>query len=620
MRETDGAALDSYLDRKAAFTRDLVARLGGNEPGALARRTGLLEETVRALLAGDGELMSWEVVSACLAAAGVDGGAAAQVRGRWAAAEQALWDERGDDLRAAFEQNRQGKPAKVAEAHRAKVPWRRLTARHPVTFEPWTVPTFAADRTLPDPATAGDIRDFYALLADLRAWAGSPRQSEIEKRSWGALPDATISAMFQKDRWRTTSDRERTRIGYFAAACGLPEAEVARWVEAYERLRHVPPPDDLAHARAEAAELRRRLAAVQAEAADLRERLAAAENRRPAHRPPPARDTRRDRGRRALSAVVAALLFAGGVGMGAAVGGDGSAAGGPVCFRGTLHLIGSTAFERTAEALRRGYEALCEDADIEVRAIGSNEGVRALTAANAASTIAMHDGYLRPDSDEIRVRGFRRFPVALVAFAVIVHKDANVTGLSVRELRSIYARDGGPTGWKHFRGGADVPIRLVSRTEGSGTRTIFEERVLNEPEPELSSRDCRRKDEIRAAARIIRCERSSQGQVLDTVDQVPGAIGYAELHVAANARRYPNVRILTLDGMKADVSSAGARYPFVAPEVFYTHGPPPNGSPASAFLTFLAGDSARRLLQQAGSPPCLTPGSLLSAPCQPDQR
>jgi ABC-type phosphate transport system substrate-binding protein len=566
--------------------------------------------------------MSWEVVSACLAAAGVDGGEVGEVRGRWAVAEQALWDERGDELRAAFEQNKHGKTTKIVEAHQAKVPWRRLTARHPVTLEPWTMPTFAADRRLPDPSTANDIRDFYTRLAELRRWAGSPRQSEIEKRSWGTLPDATISAMLQKDRWRTASDRERVRIGYFAAACGLPETEVARWVEAYERLRHVPPPDDLARARAEAAELRRRLAAVQAEAEDLRKRLAAAESRRAAEDPPPARDTWRHRKwwdpreRRSLSAVVAALVFAGGVGVGGMAGGGGSPADRSVCFSGTLHLIGSTAFERTANAIRHGYESLCEDANIEVRSIGSNEGVRALTVGNAASTIAMHDGHLGPDSDEIRLWGFRGVPVALVAFAVIVHKDTNVTGLSVQDLRSIYARDGGPTNWRRFKGGADVPIRLVSRTEGSGTRTIFEELVLNEPEPELSSRDCRRKDEIRAAVRTIRCERSSQAQVLDTVNRVPGAIGYAELHVAANVRRYPDVRVLTLDGKKADASPAGNRYPFVAPEVFYTHGLPPNNSPASAFLTFLAGDSARKLLQQAGAPPCVTSNSPLPPPCQ----
>ncbi|GAA2431802.1 hypothetical protein GCM10010191_52070 [Actinomadura vinacea] len=609
--------MDSYLDRLADFTRELAARLDGSEPAALARHTGLREATVRALLAGDGELMSWEVASACLAAAGVDGGEAAAVRDRWAEAERALWDERGDDLRAAFERNRNGKPAKVVETFQAKVPWRRLTSRHPVAFEPWTMPEFGAGRRLPDPSAAGDIRDFYRLLARLRDWAGSPRQSEIERRSWGTLPDATISAMLQKDRWRTTSDRERVRVGYFAVACGLPETEVARWVEAYERLRHVAPPDDLELACAEAAELRRRLAAAEAETDELRDRLAAAENRRPA----PAVDARRHRkwwdprGRRSSAAALAALLFACGVAVGGVAGGGGSAAN-AACFSGTLRLVGSTAFARTADAVRRGYEAVCEDARIEVKPIGSNEGVRALTAGNAGSTIAMHDGRLKPDSDEIRLWGFRGFPVALVAFAVVVHKDTGVTGLSVRELRSVYARDGGPTDWKRFRGGADVPIRLVSRTEGSGTRTIFEEQVLGEPEPELSSRDCRRKDEIRAAARVIRCERSSQGQVLDAVDQNPGAIGYAELHVATDARRHPNVRILTIDGRRADAAPAEGRYPFVAPEVFYTYGLPPNNSPAAAFLTFLAGDSARRLLQRAGSVPCAGADSQISPPCQ----
>ncbi|TDD69774.1 hypothetical protein E1298_37265 [Actinomadura rubrisoli] len=287
-----------------------------------------------------------------------------------------------------------------------------------------------------------------------------------------------------------------------------------------------------------------------------------------------------------------------------------------MCFSGTLRLVGSTAFERTADVLRRGYEARCPDADVEVRSVGSNEGTRALTTGNAASTIAMHDGHLRPDSDEIRIRGFRGLPVAPVAFAVIVHKGTGVTGLSVRDLRSIYARGGGPTSWKQLRGGADLPIRLVSRTEGSGTRTIFEERVLSEPEPELSSRDCRRKDEIRAALRTIRCERSSQGQILDTVNAVPGAIGYAELHVAADTRRYPNVRVLALDGRRPGAAAAMDHYPFAAPEVFYTYGLPPNNSPASAFLTFLSGGAARKLLQQAGSSPCLTADAQVAAPCQ----
>jgi ABC-type phosphate transport system substrate-binding protein len=606
MRKTDGAGVDSYAGRKAEFTHGLTARLDGSEPGVLAQRTGLLETTVRALLTADGELMSWEVVSACLSAAGVDGAEVGEVRGRWAAAELDQWDEWGERLCAAFEQSGQGKPTKQVETFRAKVPWRRLTERYPVTFKPWNEPTFAAGRLLPDPATAGDIREFYTLLTELRKWAGSPRQSEIEKRSWGTLPDATISAMLQKDRWRTTSDRERARVGHFARACGLPPAEVARWVEAYERLRRILPADDLAQARAEGAELRRQLAAAQAETAELRERLATAENRPPL----PRRPSRRQRW---LPVAVAALLFAAGTGAGLA-GRALAPADRSDCSTGTLHLVGSTAFERTADIVRKGYQARCPDAHIEVNAIGSNEGVRALTSANAASTIAMHDGYLDPSSDEVRLRGFRGFPVTLVAFAVITSKDTNVTGLSLRDLRSIYTQDGAPTTWNRFKGGSDLPIRLVSRTEGSGTRGIFEERVLKQPEPDLSSSDCRRKDGLRAALRVIRCERSSQGQVLDTVNTVPGTIGYAEIHVASDARRYPNVRILALDG-KMPTASSGT-YPFVAPEMFYTYGLPPYGSAASAFLTFLGTDAARRLLQQAGAPLCVPASSLISPPCQ----
>jgi ABC-type phosphate transport system substrate-binding protein len=597
-----GRALN-YLDRKADFTRDLVARLGQGEPGALSERTGLLEATVSTLLAGDGELMSWEVVSACLGAAGVGGDGLREVRDRWAAAEQALWDERGSGLRAAFTRNGLGKPAKIVEAYQTEIPWRRLTVRHPVTFEPWAEPTFAIDRRLPDPAAAGDIRDLYGLLAKLKVWAGSPRQSEIEKRSWGMLPDATVSAMLQKDRWRAANDRERLRIGYFAVACGLPEGEVARWVEAYDALRHITPPDDLARARAEGAELQRRLTAAQDELERLRQALAK-----------PATIPRTGLRRRWvwLAASTVLVLTLGVVTGRASVRGTPQAA----CFTGTLHVIGSTAFERTADVLRQGYESLCRKAHIEVSSTGSNEGIRALTAGNAASTIAMHDGHLRPDSDEVRLRGFQGYPIALIAYAVIVNKDTDVSDLSVQDLRSIYSEGHGPTDWKQLRGGGSVPIRLVSRTEGSGTRTIFEERVLKGPEPELSSGDCMRKDAIRAAARTIRCERSTQGQVLDMVNQVPGAIGYAELHLASDTRRYPGLRILTLDGLRAEVSPAAGQYPFIAPEVFYTYGFPANHSPVSAFLTFLTGTRARKLLQQTGSPQCITPSAPLAALCQ----
>ncbi|WP_106399464.1 substrate-binding domain-containing protein [Actinocorallia populi] len=720
--------MNSYLALKAEFAGELVACLRGVAPDVLAERTGLLETTVRALTAG--EPASWEVVSACLAAAGADGDAVRRMRDRWSAVERAMWDERGDGPRAAFERDPRGRPAGIVDLFQPKVPWRRLTARHPVTFEPWAEPVFDAVRRLPDPASAGDLREFYGLLALLRTWAGSPRQTEIERRSWGALPDATVSAMLQKDRWRTANDRERRRIGYFAAACGLPEPEITRWVENYDRVRRLPPPDDLSRARAEAAEtagrlaeataenagLRDRLTALQAEAAErlaearaegiglrdqlmalqaesaersaalrtqsteLRERLAEAVERLSTARAEADERLNAARAeadeqlgavraeaverlnavraeadeklsaaraegaelrerltaveaentglserlseavgkpagwRRAAAVAVGVVLFACGTLAGHVVRGpsDGS------CFRGTLRLVGSTAFEHMARTLAAGYGEHCPDATVEVEAIGSNEGVRALADpdTDAATTIAMHDGHLSPGSAEVRLRGFQGLAVSLVSFAVVVNKDTGVTGLSAADLRSVYAEDGGPVNWKRL-GGADLPVRLIGRTEGSGTRTIFEERVLAGPEPRLSSRDCLTRDELHDDARLIRCERSSQSQVLDLVGRTPGAIGYSELREAADARRHPNLRVLALDGRKPDVSADPARYPFVAPEVFYTRGLPANGTPASAFLTFLATAPARRLLERLGAPVCVAPAEPLAAFCGP---
>lgn len=70
-------------------------------------------------------------------------------------------------------------------------------------------------------------------------------------------------------------------------------------------------------------------------------------------------------------------------------------------------------------------------------------------------------------------------PVALSLFALVVNKDAGVQDLSLKQIRNIYA--GKITNWNQVKGN-NVPIHLVSRNPGSGTRTTLERQVLdNEP-------------------------------------------------------------------------------------------------------------------------------------------
>lgn len=74
--------------------------------------------------------------------------------------------------------------------------------------------------------------------------------------------------------------------------------------------------------------------------------------------------------------------------------------------------------------------------------------------------------------------------VAVDNIVVIVHPDNPVDTVSISDLAAIYA--GQITNWKQL-GGADMPIKVYSRSEGSGTRAIFENTVFEETQGNIGS-------------------------------------------------------------------------------------------------------------------------------------
>jgi phosphate transport system substrate-binding protein len=70
-------------------------------------------------------------------------------------------------------------------------------------------------------------------------------------------------------------------------------------------------------------------------------------------------------------------------------------------------------------------------------------------------------------------------------------------------LRAIFA--GTITNWQQV-GGVNLPVRVVARTSGSGTRRTFDAKVLDSPsEPAVSSFECVSKNAVPDAP-MIRCE------------------------------------------------------------------------------------------------------------------
>ncbi|MEV6309338.1 substrate-binding domain-containing protein [Streptomyces sp. NPDC051840] len=271
------------------------------------------------------------------------------------------------------------------------------------------------------------------------------------------------------------------------------------------------------------------------------------------------------------------------------------------CAKGTLTIAGSTAFKPVVEELKQKYEEECEGATIRLDIHGSNAGVRKLDregagASRSPSMIALSDGP-RPAA----LTSLHGKEVAISLFSLVVNDSVPVKNLSLDQIRKIYR--GEIVNWNQLAAdGPDLDIRLVSRDANSGTREVFQRRVLDANEPATSSRDCTTKDY--ADAPVLRCELDGTDQVLTEVARLDGAIGYTELRggtVPDGAHR------TSIDGAFPSVDTLGtSSYPYREIEYAYTYGSPPADSLVAGFLNYLD-NYGEEIMRANGHLPCATP-------------
>jgi len=279
------------------------------------------------------------------------------------------------------------------------------------------------------------------------------------------------------------------------------------------------------------------------------------------------------------------------------------------CAAGTVRIEGSSAFGPMTQTLATTYVAECHGAQVNVAAGGSIDGVRDLAQAGSAGAnlIALSDGAtLDPTA------GLSKQLVAVLVYSVVINRGVGIDHLTTAQLASIYA--GRYTNWSQL-GGPDLPIRIVGRGAGSGTRQALETYVLNGSEGELSSDGCLARDRLPTAPTIL-CERVSTEEEINTVAAVPGAIGYGDVANATTkaAVRAGSIVTVELNGRFPQVDSL-PDYPFWTVEYLYTAGTPPPGSATRAFLDYLASDSAQAALLSAGYTPCVPRDGVLNHLC-----
>ena len=271
------------------------------------------------------------------------------------------------------------------------------------------------------------------------------------------------------------------------------------------------------------------------------------------------------------------------------------------CVGGQLTLTGSTAFAPVATEIANAEHAACPAARITVAAdnSGSVNGLNTLLAAgrkSAGRLIAMSDGPA-PAGGYGALDGT---PVAIITFEVVVNHGVGLYNLSTAQIKGIY--DGVYTNWRQL-GGPDLPVRIISRDYGSGSRRAFDAYVLGEAsEPAPTSFDCRAKSD--PSARQVLCTVQSTGDLLNDVESIPGAIGYAQTGDIATTRA-GTVQPVALDGLSGYFGNIGRlknNYHFWTTEYIYTYGRPTGL--AAAFLSYLSTPVALKDLDALAYTPC----------------
>ncbi len=167
--------------------------------------------------------------------------------------------------------------------------------------------------------------------------------------------------------------------------------------------------------------------------------------------------------------------------------------------------------------------------------------------------------------------------VALDAIAIAVHPANPIADLPIPVLRAIYA--GKITDWAQL-GGQKMPIVVVGREAGSGTRSAFEA-AIGLTEPAVHSQ-----------------EHSETGMLRTAVSAAPGAIGYLSFdYIDASVRQ------LSVDGVSpCEETVRAGQYPISRGFWLCTRAGERRGAVVN-FLDYATGVSGRRVIRALGMLP-----------------
>ena len=243
---------------------------------------------------------------------------------------------------------------------------------------------------------------------------------------------------------------------------------------------------------------------------------------------------------------------------------------------GTVTTVGSTALQPLAEAAAEAYMA--ENAGVQISIQGGGSGQGITQVAEGAVQIGDSDVFAEEKLDDpAKAAELTDNKVCVVGMGPVAHPEVGVTDLTMDQLRGIFS--GTITNWKDV-GGADLPIVVINRASGSGTRATFEAAVFEGSEPPSD---------------FTAQEQDSSGTVAKMVKETPGAISYLAFSYYDD-----DLLGLAVDGVQPTEDNVATNdWKIWAYEHMYTKAEP--DAATRSFIDFMLGDEVQgSLVEEMG--------------------
>ena len=230
-------------------------------------------------------------------------------------------------------------------------------------------------------------------------------------------------------------------------------------------------------------------------------------------------------------------------------------------------VAGSTSVQPYAEVLAEGYAELHPESVVDIQGGGSSAGIAA--AETGTADIGMSS---RPLAE--KESGLWNVEIAKDGLAIILHPDNPIQSLTLDQVRAVYAA--AVSNWSEL-GGREAEIHVISREEGSGTRSAFEDLVMA-------------KEPITPRAIV----QASNGSVRQLVSGDPNSVGFISLGLVDQT-----VKAVELDGVAATWENVmNHTYTLYRPFLFVTAAEPTGA--ARQFIDYVLSAEGQQLLIHEG--------------------